>query len=211
MYWNTIIRLTQVKSLFNCGEIGDSWMITDVACLSLRGLIRFLKSGNRGVSLAVIHLTRSTPFCVTQDPVWMNQFNRIYRTSHFKGKSKLLYAVSYRSFSSNCRSDVTVVDKGHKEKSLAVIEQRFLDGPTIREVRQTYIKKETDSLFNVFSNKISRASKKVQKKFTYDNIYSMFISLELALQNHSHTGYYKYNLFDLFCNPCFFYCIAILN
>ncbi len=104
------------------------------------------------------------------------------------------------------------MDKGHKEKSLAVIEQRLLNGPTICEVRQTYIKKETDSLFNVFSNKISRVSKKVQKKFTYDNIYSMFISLELALQNHSHTGYYKYNLFDLFCNPCFLlYCYTQLK
>ncbi|NNE32845.1 MAG: hypothetical protein HKN40_10800, partial [Winogradskyella sp.] len=81
----------------------------------------------------------------------MNHFNRIYRTSHFKGKSKLLYAVSYRSFSSSCRSDVTVVDEGRKVKSLAVIEQRLLDGPTICKVRQTYIKKETDSLFNVFN------------------------------------------------------------
>lgn len=104
------------------------------------------------------------------------------------------------------------MDKSHKEKSLAVIEQRLLDGPTICEVRQTYIKKETDLLFNVFSNKISRASKKVQREFTYDNIYFMFISLELALQNHSHTGYYKYNLFDLFCNPCFLlYCYTQLK
>lgn len=78
MYWNTIIRLTQVKSLFNCGESGDSWMITDVACLSIKGLIQFLESGNKRVSLAHCDLTRSTPFCVTQDPVWMNQFNRIY-------------------------------------------------------------------------------------------------------------------------------------
>ena len=212
MYWYTVIRLTQVKSLFNCGESGDSWTIYDVTCLSIKGLIQFLKSGNKGVSMAHCDLTRSTPFRVTQGPVWMNQFNRIYRTSHFKGKSKLLYAVSYRSFSSNCRSDVRVVEEGHKEQSLAVVEQRLLDGPTICEVRQTYIKKETDSLFNVFSNKIQRASKKVQEKFTYDNIYSMFISLELALKNHSHTGYYKYNLFDLFCNPCFLlYCYTQLK
>ena len=166
-----------------------------------------MKSGNKGVSLAHCDLTRSTLFRVTQGPVWMNHFNRIYRTSHFKGKSKLLYAVSYRSFFSNCRSDVTLVDESHKDKSLAVIEQRLLDGPTICEVRQTYIKKETDSLFNVFSNKINRASKKVRKEFTHDNIYSMFIFLELAIQNHSHKGYYKYNLFSLFCNPCFLlYC-----
>ena len=94
MYWNTIIRLTQVKSLFNCGESGDSWMISDVACLSIRGLIQFLKSGNKGVSLAHCDLTLSTSFFVTQGPVWINSFNYMYRTSHFKGKSKLLYAVS---------------------------------------------------------------------------------------------------------------------
>jgi retron-type reverse transcriptase len=142
----------------------------------------------------------------------MNHLNRIYRTSHFKGKSKLLYAVSYRSFSSDCRSDVTVVDESHKDKSFTATEQRLLNGPTICKVRQTYNKKETNSLFNGFSNKIHRASKKVQKEFTYDNIHSMFISLELALQNHSHTGYYKYNLFSLFCDPCFLlYCYTQLK
>ena len=212
MYRNTIIRLTQVKSLFNCGESGDFLTITDVACLSMKGLIQFLKSGNKRVSLAHCDLTRSTSFCVTQDPVWMNQFNRIYRTSHFKGKSKLLYAVSYRRCYSSCRSDVIVVGKGYQEKSLAVIEQRLLDGPTICEVRQMYIKKETDSLFNVFSNKISKAPKKVQKKFTYNHIHSMFFSLELVLQNYSHKSYFKFNLFDLFCNPCFLlYCYAQLK
>ena len=212
MYWNTVIRLTKVKSLFNCGESGGSWMINDVTCLSIKGLIQLLKSGNKRVSLAHCDLTRSTPVCVTQGSVWMNHLNYIYRTSHFKGKSKLLYAVSYRSFSSNCRSDVTVVDESHKDKCLAVIEQRLLNGPTICEVRQMYIKKETDSLFNVFSNKIHRASKNIQNEFTYDKIYSMFISLELALENHSHKGYYKYNLFSLFCNPCFLlYCYTQLK
>jgi hypothetical protein len=81
-----------------------------------------LKSGNKGVSLAHSNLTRSTPFSVTQRLVLMNHFNHIYRTSHYKGKSKLLYAVSLRSFSPNCKSDVTVVDESHKYKSLAVTE-----------------------------------------------------------------------------------------
>jgi group II intron reverse transcriptase/maturase len=212
MYWYTVIRLTQVKSLFNCGESGDSWTISDVTCLSIKGLIQFLKSGDKKVSLAHYDLTRSTLFNVTQGPVWMNHFNCIYRPSRFKEKSKLLYAISYRSFSSNCRSDVTVMDESPKDISPAVIEQRLLDGPTICEVRQTYIKSETNLLFNVFSNKINRASKKVQKSFTYNNIYYMFISLELALKNHSHNGYYKYNLFELLCNPCFLlYCYTQLK
>jgi hypothetical protein len=98
-------------------------------------------------------------------------------------------------------------------QSFAVTEpRRLLDGPTICEVRQAYFKKEAVSLFNVFSNKIHRASKKVQREFTYDNIYFMFISLEFALQNHSRTGYIKYNLFSLFCDPCFvLYCYTQLK
>jgi group II intron reverse transcriptase/maturase len=212
MYWYIVIRLTQVKSLFNYGESGDSWMINNVTCLSIKGLIQFLKSGNKEVSLAHSDLTRPTLFRFTQGPVWVNHSNHIYRTSRYKGRSKLSYAVSYRSFSSNCRSDVTVVDESRKGTGLAATEQRLLVGPTICEVRQTYIKKEADSLFNVFNNKINRASKKVQEKFTYNNIYCMFISLELALKNHSHKGYYKYNLFELLCNPCFLlYCYSQLK
>ena len=65
-----------------------------------------------------------------------------------------------------------------------------------------HILKKANLFFNVFSNKIYRASKKVQKKFTYNNIYSMFIPLEIALQNRSHTGYCKYNQSSLFWNPC---------
>ena len=62
MYWYIVIRLTQVKSLYNYGESGDSWMINDVTCLSIKGLIQFLKSGNKRVSLAHSDLTRPTPF-----------------------------------------------------------------------------------------------------------------------------------------------------
>ena len=128
-------------------------MIDDVTCLSTIELIQFLKSSNKGVSLADCDLTQPTPFCITQGPIWMNHFNHVYRTSHLKGKSNLLYAVSYRSLSSNYRSNVTVVDEGHKS---CFTEQRSLYEPTICEMCQTYIKKETDSLFNVFNNKIHR-------------------------------------------------------
>ena len=79
-------------------------------------------------------------------------------------------------------------------------------------MRQMYIKKETEVFFNLFSNKINRASKKIQDSFTYDKIHCMFISLELALKNQSQNGYYKYNLFELFCNPCFLlYCYLQLK
>ena len=94
MYWNTVIRLVQVQRLFNCGENGDSLMIKNFTCLSIKGLIQLLKSGDKKTSLTHCNLTRSTPFDITQGPLWVNHSNHMYRTSRFKGKGKLLYAVS---------------------------------------------------------------------------------------------------------------------
>jgi hypothetical protein len=63
----------------------------------------------------------------------MNHFNRICRTSYFKGKGKLLYAASYRSFSSNCRSGVTVVDESYKDSAIRwnceALESRKIEAP----------------------------------------------------------------------------------
>jgi hypothetical protein len=63
----------------------------------------------------------------------MNHFNCIYRTAYFKGKSKLLYADSYKSFSSNYRSDGTVVDKSHKDSVIRwnceALESRKIEVP----------------------------------------------------------------------------------
>jgi hypothetical protein len=53
MYWNTVIKSTHFKSLFNCRESGDSQMVNDVTCLSITGLIQFLKSGNKEVSMTL--------------------------------------------------------------------------------------------------------------------------------------------------------------
>ena len=136
----------------------------------------------------------------------MFHFNYVYQTTQYRG-SQLCYVASYRSLSSNYRSDVVLVDEGRKRLSFVVSEHKLLLAPTICEVRQTYLKKESESLFKLFDNKIYRASKKVQESFTIDNIFNMLLSLEYTLSNHSHTGYYKYNLQDLFCNPCFLlYC-----
>jgi len=185
-------------------------MINDVTCLPIKGLIQFFKSGNKEVFLAHSDLTRPTLFRFAQGPVRMNHYNHIYQTSRYKGRSKLSYAVSYRNFSSNCRSDVTVVDESPKGTGLAATEQRLLVGPTICKVRQTYIKKETDSLFNVFNNKINRASKKVQDKFTYDNIYCMFISFELALKTIAITVITSITCLSSFVTLVS-YCIVIFN
>jgi hypothetical protein len=63
----------------------------------------------------------------------MNHFNRIYRPTHFKRKSKLLYAVSYRSFSFNCRSDGTIVDESHNDSAIRwnceALESRKIEAP----------------------------------------------------------------------------------
>jgi hypothetical protein len=65
--------------------------------------------------------------------VWTNYFNRIHRTAYFTGKSKLLYAVSYRSFSSNGSSDVTVVDESHEDSAIRwnceALESRKIEAP----------------------------------------------------------------------------------
>lgn len=95
------------------------------------------------------------------------------------------------------------MDKKQKRLSLTAIKQKLLFMPKICEVRQVYIKKEAITLYKLFNNKIHRASKEIKKNFMYNNIYEMLIYLEIALLNHSHKGYYKYNLFSLLCNPCF--------
>jgi hypothetical protein len=45
---------THVKSLFNFGESVDFWMVDDVTCLSNKGLVQFLKSGNKRISMPQI-------------------------------------------------------------------------------------------------------------------------------------------------------------
>jgi hypothetical protein len=47
----SIDSTTHVKSLFNYGESGDSWMVDDVTCLLRAGLTQFSKSDNKRVSM----------------------------------------------------------------------------------------------------------------------------------------------------------------
>lgn len=91
--------------------------------------------------------------------------------------------------------------------NIGLKKQRFLFLPKICETRQAYFKKETIFFYTLFKNKILKVSKKIRKNFTVKNIWTMLISLEYLMLNHSYTGYYKYNLEIFFSNPCFLlYC-----
>lgn len=99
------------------------------------------------------------------------------------------------------------MEKIQIKPSDAACEQKLLFGQILCEARQTYIKKEADSFFKLFKNKICKASKIVQETFTYENIFNSFFMLEFALLNHSQTGYFEYNLQRFFGDPCFLlYC-----
>jgi hypothetical protein len=154
-----------------------------------------------------------TSFKYATASVRVFDFNNAYRTTldQYTG-SQLCYVVSYRGFSSNYGSGVIVAGKSQKNQSFAALEQKLLIAPIICEVRQMYLKTESEALFKVFNNKIHRASKKVQANFTFDNIQKMFYFLESALTNQCFTGYYKYNLNNLLSNPCFLlYCYSQLK
>jgi hypothetical protein len=208
----TFISLTQDKSLFNCGESGKAYFINEfLLFLPQKGLIHIKKSCNNCLSRAHSKLTKITTLNIAGVPIRIIHLNFIYRTTHNRG-SKLRYATSFRSFSSDRRSDVRVVDDSRVSFKNTKTPPLFLPVLTICKARQAYLKQETDFLFKMFNNKIHRASKKVQEKFTYDCIFHMFTSLDNALKNHYRTGYRKYNIFDLICNPCYLlYCYTQLK
>lgn len=129
-------------------------------------------------------------------------FDLNYQISQYRW-SQLWYAFCYRSFSSESKSDVRVMEKIQIKFSEAACEQKLLFGQILCEARQAYIKKESASFFKLFKNKIYKASKIVQATFTYENIFNLFFMLEFALSNHSQTGYFEYNLQRFFEDPCF--------
>lgn len=93
-----------------------------------------------------------------------------------------------------------------------VYEQKLLASSIFCEVRQVYIKKEAEALFQMFNHKIYKASRIVQETFTFYNIFNLLIKLEFALLNHNYKGYYKFNLDSFFCDPCFLlYCYVLLK
>jgi Reverse transcriptase (RNA-dependent DNA polymerase) len=198
------------KSLFKHGGYGNTYLSIDFTRLSIRGFIHVMKSSNKDLLIAHSVLIELTLFKFARGPVWMFHFDLSYRMSQYQ-RSQLWHAICYRSFSSESRSDVRVVEERWIKSSSAVCVQKLLFSQAFCEARQTYIKEEAESLFKLFNHKIDKASKTVQKMFTFDNIYNFLVKLEFALFNHSHTGYFKFNLYSLFCDPCFlFYCYVQL-
>lgn len=182
-------------------------MISGFTFFSSKESFQLMKSSNKWLSLAHDFLTMPTFNSFAKSSIVMHHFNQTYWTSNFQRRSKLCYVVSYRSVSSNYKSDSKLVNKDQEKWNFVTIKQKLLPGSTICETRQIYLKKKTKFFLDLFNYKSNKASKKVQENFTYDKVYCMFISLELILKNQSQNGYYKYNLFKFLCNPCFLlYC-----
>jgi hypothetical protein len=108
------------------------------------------------------------------------------------------------------KSDILLVNDFFKKFSFTVIKQKFLFEPIIREARQIYLKKELKFVFKHFNYKIKKTSSNIQKNFTLKKFKKMIIFLEFILSNFSRTGYFNYNLYNFFCNPCFLLNVIII-
>jgi hypothetical protein len=93
----------------------------------------------------------------------------------------------------------------------SAIKEVPLLGSTCWEASQLDLKSKAEALHNTFSNRISKASKKIQHEFTFNNIVAMFISLECFI----HTRLKKSKNLDFFfllVNPLFLlYCYTMLK
>lgn len=201
-----LISLTKDKSLFKHWEYGNIYLSMDCTRLSIGGFVFVKTSSDKNLLKAhSVLIVFSIPM-FARGSVRMFLFDLNYQISQYRW-SQLWSAFCYRSFSSESKSDVRVVEKVQIKSSDAACEQKLLFGQILCEARQTYIKKEANSFFKLFENKICKASKIVQETFTYENIFNLFLMLEFALSNHSQTGYFKYNLQRFFGDPCFLmYC-----
>lgn len=82
-------------------------------------------------------------------PEWISHLNIYWTTQYLR--SKLFYVISYRSISSNYKSDVIVVDK-YQKYDVFLSDNRNSYLLIICEVRQLYIK--TKKVFKEFNIKI---------------------------------------------------------
>lgn len=116
----------------------------------------------------------------------------------------MIYMFYYNTFVViNYKSDIILVNNFLKKFSFIVIKHKFLFEPIIREARQIYLKKELKLISKNFNYKIKKASRNIQKNFTSIKFKNMITFLEFALSKYSRIGYFNYNLYSLFCNPCF--------
>jgi len=73
------------------------------------------------------------------------------------------------------------------------------------------LKKKAEALYNIFSKRISKASKKIQYIFTFNNIVAMLICLESFIHFRSKKSK-NLDFFHLLVNPLFLlYCYTMLK
>lgn len=112
-----------------------------------------------------------------------------------------------RYFSTTSRSEIIV-----PVKFFPIYEQNvLLLESTCWEESQLGLKKKAEALYNTFSTNISKASKKIQRIFTFNNIVSMLISLESFIFIRSKNSK-NLDFFYLLVNPLFLlYCYTMLK
>jgi hypothetical protein len=140
------------------------------------------------------------------------KINSCALNKHHLKERKFGYAFSFRSFSSRCRSERIVVTEYVRKAKFPLLFYEFLALPeTASQVSQTeylYAMK----LWDLFKNKINKASLKVQRAFSLQNLHAMFINLNYVLNVQISQGYNKNNLFILLCDPCYLlYCYSLLK
>lgn len=125
------------------------------------------------------------------------------------------YAGSFSSVfcTTASRSEITVSAKspnlevGYKRKN----DNLLLLGHTSWEESQLGLKRKAEALFNVFKNRISKASKKIQQEFTFNNIVAMYINLESFIYVSSRKSN-TLDFYQLLANPLYLlHCYTLLK
>ena len=124
---------------------------------------------------------------------------------------KFVYVFSSRSFSSEHRSEKTVVtESGRKTKYYLYFDYLALPEPASEVSQAEYL--NARKLWDSVKNKINKAPLKVQRTFSFQNLHAMFINLSYVLNVQISQGYNKNNLFTLLSDPCYLlYCYSLLK
>lgn len=136
------------------------------------------------------------------------KINSCFLSKRYIMKRKFGYAFSFRSFSSKRRSERTVVTETVRKAKF----YEFLALPeSASQVSQAeYL--NAKKLWDLFKNKINKASLKVQRAFSLQNLHAMFINLNYVLNVQISQGYNKNNLFILLSDPCYLlYCYSLFK
>ena len=132
----------------------------------------------------------------------------------FKKGCEFEYALSFRNFSSERKSEGRVVTESCKSIRYLLCHQgsKYLVLPeSASKVFQAEFS-HAKNLWNSFKNKISKVSIGMWQVFTFQNFYAMFINLNYVLNVQISKGYNRDNLYNLLSDPCYLvYCYFLLK